>query len=115
MNRLAARLGAALLGTAAVVTLAAAPAHAAPTVSQVNCESGASRFICRIAVSGTSGAVQIRWVFNGTPMSAWNDRTLVSGGCAGNFTNYQVGATVTDATGSTSARGVLTCRTGPWT
>lgn len=68
-----------------------------------------------IAVSGTSGTVQIRWVFNGTPMSAWNDRTLVSGGCAGNFTNYQVGATVTDATGSTSARGVLTCRTGPWT
>jgi hypothetical protein len=114
MNRLAARLGAALLGAAAVVTLAAAPAQAAPTVSQVECESGASRFICRIAVSGTSGTVQIRWVFNSAPISAWNDRTLVSGGCGGNFTNYQVGATVTDATGSTSARGVLTCRTGPW-
>jgi len=114
MNRLAARLGAVMLGTVAVVTLAAAPAQAAPTVGQVLCESGASRFICRIAVSGTTTTVQIRWVFNGTPMSAWNDRTLVSGGCAGNFSNYQVGATVTDATGSTSARGVLTCRTGPW-
>jgi len=114
MNRLAARLGAALLGAAAVVTLAATPAHAAPTVSQVDCESGASRFICLITVSGATGPVQIRWVYEGAPISAWNDRKLASGGCGGNFTNYQVGVTVTDATGSTSVRGVVTCRTGPW-
>jgi hypothetical protein len=77
----------------------------APVINRLDCESVDSAFTCTVAFTGGVGAVSIRWFLGGGAMPAFNNLTVMTGGCEPRLT-YTVRVMLTDSTGASSARSV---------
>jgi hypothetical protein len=106
------RVGLGVLAATALTTATLAvgsPAQAHPVITNVNCESGGGQFLCDLAVAGSFGPLQIRWVINNQARPALNDQTSIQGTCTIGR-HYSVRVTVTDIVGSDTASYSFPCR-----
>ncbi len=102
----------AALALAGGAVVAAAPNVGAVTSVDLQCESGGGKFYC-FAYNDAVAPATIRWVINGVAISALDDRVFTGQRpCGAPVPNIQV--TVSDATGSVTTGGPMSCNYGPW-
>jgi hypothetical protein len=105
--------GLAALSIAAAASVALAPAATAVTNVDVNCESGASKYLCDVYHDAQAPST-VRWYINGSYVSALDDRTFIGLRSCSGGSYVTVQAVVADATGSTTGSTGFRCNTGPW-
>jgi hypothetical protein len=80
-----------------------------PPSANLFCESGNSSFRCEVDPELT-GSLSITWSYGGNHIAAWDNKTIVTGGCSpGHAVSVVITNSTATATGSSSF-----CRTGPW-
>jgi hypothetical protein len=85
------------------------PPSGLPVVNSMFCEYlGNNRFNCHLSASNWT---QIRWTFNGSARSAWNDQVNVMGTCSGGVPLLK--ASVSNANGTVTTQDTFRCEGQP--
>ena len=89
-------------------------ASATPQLDWMDCQSGASRYVCGVHYTGAVGPVTHRWEFywRGNHVGTQHTSTAV-GNCLANQP-YNVYVYVTDSTGQAQSSLVFVCNPGDW-
>lgn len=104
----------AMVAAALLMLLSAPAATAAPTITEVICESGLNNMRCEVSYTGAVGTVTVRWdAYTSGVHRFTRYGWLVTFGCSPG-TWYTMKVFVTDSTGTTQATTSAVCRSGSW-
>ena len=115
LGRIVRRIVAPIAAVAGLALATAPAATAAPVITWLYCETGASKYHCIVEYTGAVGPVTVRWDFYTYNVHIGTDYGSFTGirSCSANKP-YSVTVTVTDSTGATQDHTGFSCNPGPW-